>query len=78
MRRPRTVGLCEVLAERLGVDEDQVHDELEARLGTLFATVTGDARPDSAEVATAQGDLWALAGFVADARRALVGKEVAA
>lgn len=78
MRRPQPVGFRQVLAERLGVDEDLVYDELEARLGTLWDTVTGDAPADSAEVATAQGDLWALAGFVADARRALVGKEVAA
>jgi hypothetical protein len=78
MRRARTAGFREVLAERLGVDEDQVQDELEARLGALWATVTGDAQADSAEVATAHGDLWALAGFVADARRVLAGKEVAA
>ena len=78
MRRPQTTGFRAVLAERLGVDEDLVYDELEARLGALWITVTGDASVDSAEVATAHGDLWALAGFVADARRALAGKEIAA
>jgi len=78
MRRPQTVGIREVLAERLGIDEDQILDELEARLGALWATVTGDARADSAEVATAHGDLWALAGFVADARRVLADQEAAA
>lgn len=78
MSRPRSTGLCAVLAERFGVAEDQVHDELEARLGALWATLTGDAPADSAQVAAAYGDLWALSGFVADARRVLAGKEVTA
>jgi hypothetical protein len=77
-RAARPVGFGAVLAERLGVDETQLHDELEARLEALFTTVTGHAPPaDSAEAAAAHGDLWALAGFVADARRVLAGKEVA-
>ena len=78
MARRETVGFLAVLAERLGVDEDQVYDELEARLGALLDTVTGDAPADSAEVATAHGDLWALARLVDDARRALADKAVQA
>lgn len=76
MARPRTTGFLAVLAERLGVDEDLVYDELAARLGALLDAVTDNAPADSAEVATAHGDLWALAGLVDDARRALAGKEV--
>jgi hypothetical protein len=78
MARPRTTGISAVLAERFGVDEDQVHNELEARLSSLWSTLTGDAPADSAEVATAHCDLWALNGFVTDARHALAGKEVSA
>ncbi|WP_433008387.1 hypothetical protein [Kribbella sp. CA-294648] len=53
--------------------------ELEARLVALLATVTGEVPPaDSAEAAVAAGDLWALSGFLTDARRVLAGKEIAA
>jgi hypothetical protein len=75
MRRAPTIGFREVLAERLGVDEDLVYDELEARLGSLWDTVTGDAPADSADVATAHGDLWALGWLVDDARRELAIRE---
>jgi hypothetical protein len=75
MRRLRPTSISAVFAERLGVGEDQVHDELEARLGALWATLTGDAPADSAEVATAHGDLWALGWLVDDARRELAIRE---
>jgi hypothetical protein len=78
MARRQPIGISAALAERLGVDEDQVHDELEARLSSLWAALTGDAPADSAEVATAHCDLWALNSFVTDARHALAGKEVSA
>jgi hypothetical protein len=79
MRRGRPASLGAVLADRLGVGEHQVYDELEARLAALLATVTGDLPAvDSAEAAVAQGDLWALTGFITDARRVLAGKEIAA
>jgi hypothetical protein len=75
MKRARTMGFREVLAKRLGVDEGQLYDELEARLGSLWDTVTGDAPANSAEVATAHGDLWALGWLVDDARRELAIRE---
>jgi hypothetical protein len=65
----------QVMADRLGVDESALYDELEARLGSLLAIVTGDAPADSAEVATAHGDLWALGWLVDDARRELAARE---
>jgi hypothetical protein len=65
----------QVLATRLGVEADDLYDELEARLSTLWDTVTGDAPADSAEVATAHGDLWALGWLVDDARRELAVRE---
>ena len=78
MRRrtaPQTVSFRQILATRLGVAEDDLYDELEARLSTLWDTVTGDAPADSAEVATAHGDLWALSWLVDDARRELAVRE---
>ncbi|TDO35884.1 hypothetical protein EV643_121159 [Kribbella sp. VKM Ac-2527] len=75
MRRARTLSFGEILANRLGVKETDLYDELEARLGSLLDTVSGDAPADSAEVATAYGDLWALGWLVDDARRELAIRE---
>ncbi|GAB3811056.1 hypothetical protein [Kribbella italica] len=79
MKRPRRMSLPEAQAVRLGVTPAAVPAELEARLLALLATVTGDLPPaDSAEAAVAAGDLWALTGFLIDARHVLAGKEIAA
>ena len=72
---PQPVSFRQVLANRLGVDEDQLYNELEARLSTLWDTVTGDAPADSAEVATAHCDLRALGWLVDDASRELASRE---
>ena len=72
---PQPVSFRQILATRLGVEADDLYDELEARLSTLWDTVTGDAPADSAEVATAHGDLWALGWLVDDARRELAVRE---
>ncbi|GAA1566054.1 hypothetical protein GCM10009789_19410 [Kribbella sancticallisti] len=75
MNRHRTMTFTEILAARLGVDEPNLHDELEARLGSLLAALTGDAPADSAEIATAHGDLYALGWLYDDARRELAIRE---
>lgn len=79
----RTVSLPEVWAERLGIDAtDDVAQELAARFEHLSRFVLcgglprmGKAGAVSAEAATAHGDLWVVAGFLADARTAMT-KEV--
>ncbi|GAA1554425.1 hypothetical protein [Kribbella lupini] len=72
----RTVSLPEAWAARLGIDATaDVAQELAARFEHLTRFVlTGEMpRPGavSAEAATAHGDLWVLAGFLADARTAM-------
>ncbi|MEV6411869.1 hypothetical protein [Kribbella sp. NPDC051718] len=77
MSRQRPTTFCAVLSERLGVDEDRLSDELEARLGELLAIVSGDVPgASSAAIAAAHADLWVFAGFVDDVRRVLAGKEI--
>jgi hypothetical protein len=77
-RRP--IALADVYADRLGVESGEgVHDELRARFEHLSHFVlTGPsvkAGDMSAEAATAYGDLWVLAGFLADAQQLLTGAE---
>jgi hypothetical protein len=78
MRRLRTVSLGELWADRLGVEDVVgVRGELGARLDSLVTAVSGDVPPaGSAEAAVAYGDLLELAGFLADARGVLGGREV--
>ena len=78
MSRRRTTSLGEVWAERLGLEAPAaIPAELEARLAYVVALVTADVPPvGSADAAVAYGDLWALTGFLADARRVLQGKEI--
>jgi hypothetical protein len=80
MNRRRVVTLEQTWADRLGIDStDAVSDELQARFEHLSRFVlTGEMPPagkSSAEAATAYGDLWVLAGFLADARRLISGQE---
>jgi len=81
MKRPHVVTLEAVWADRLGIDSpERVGDELAARFEHLSRFVLGGVMPpagrSSAEAATAYGDLWVLAGFLADARRLITGREV--
>ncbi|GAB2553198.1 hypothetical protein [Kribbella endophytica] len=76
MSRRAAVTLPEVWAERLGIDTTgDVAQELAARFEHLTRFVlTGEmsrAGEVSAEAATAHGDLWVVAGFLADARTAM-------
>jgi hypothetical protein len=76
----RVLSLEDVWADRLGVDTTEgVGDELAARFDHLSRFVLGGEMPPAgtAEAATAFGDLWVLAGFLADARRVINGQEVA-
>ena len=83
-RRGRTqaaVTLPQWWADQLGIDSaDAVEAELRARFEGLSRFVLAGDKPRpgevSAEVATAYGDLWVLAGFLADARRLLTDEEV--
>jgi hypothetical protein len=80
VKRPRSVSLEHVWADRLGVDDTSgVQDELEARFEHLSRFVLRGGMPPtgkaSAEAAVAHGDLWVLAGFLADAQRVLAGGE---
>jgi hypothetical protein len=74
----RVTGLGEVWTDRLGLEAPAaIPAELEARLANLVTVVTADVPPvGSAGAAVAYGDLWALTGFLADARRVLAGKEI--
>jgi hypothetical protein len=81
MNRRGRLTLEQTWADRLGLDSTAaVRDELAARFEHLSRFVlTGEMpRRDavSAEAATAYGDLWVLAGFLADARRVVAGKGV--
>ncbi|MGW1344253.1 hypothetical protein ACWCOV_24660 [Kribbella sp. NPDC002412] len=82
MSRRRAVTLEQSWADRLGIDStDQLRDELQARFEHLSRFVlTGEmppaGKPVSAEAATAYGELWVLAGFLADARKAMAGQGV--
>ncbi|MFG1815789.1 hypothetical protein ACGFIF_18645 [Kribbella sp. NPDC049174] len=82
MKRPRVTSLEDLWAERLGVESGQTVDELQARFEHLSQFVlvggippAGKAGAVSAEAATAYGDLWVLAGFLADARQLLTSEE---
>lgn len=77
----RAMTLEQSWADRLGIDNtDAVRDELAARFEHLSRFVLTDEMPRrdavSAEAATAHGDLWVLAGFLADARKAMAGQGV--
>ncbi|MFI6680147.1 hypothetical protein [Kribbella sp. NPDC050470] len=82
MSRRRVLSLEESWADRLGIDSaDAVGDELAARFEHLSRFVlSGEmppaGKPVSAEAATAYGELWVLAGFLADARKAMAGQGV--
>ena len=78
MSRYATMTFPQILADRLGVGESELYDELAARTASLLDTLTSDARGDSAEVATAHGDLWALGWLYDDARRELASREARA
>ena len=82
MKRPRVTSLEDLWAVRLGVDSGQTVDELQARFEHLSQFVliggippAGKAGAVSAEAAAAHGDLWVLAGFLADARQLLTSQE---
>ncbi len=74
-RRP--VDLADVYAERLGSSPRGVQGEWSPGSSTCrgsccaAAIPAGKAGAVSAEAATAHGDLWVLAGFLADARTAM-------
>jgi hypothetical protein len=79
-RRHVMQSLEDVWADRLGVDDTSVvRDELGARFEHLSRYVLCGATPPAgqvpAEAAVAYGDLWVLAGFLADAQRALGSEE---
>ncbi|TDD15775.1 hypothetical protein E1218_30975 [Kribbella turkmenica] len=81
MSRRRVLTLEQSWADRLGIDSaDAVRDELAARFEHLSRFVLAGEMPRrdavSAEAATAYGDLWVLAGFLADARQVMAGKGV--
>jgi hypothetical protein len=81
MSRRHVLTLEETWADRLGTDADVVSDELAARFEHLSRFVLAGemppaGKPVSAEAATAYGELWVLAGFLADARSALSGEGV--
>jgi len=82
MSRRRAMTLEQSWADRLGIDtSDRVGDELAARFEHLARFVlSGEmppaGKPVSAEAATAYGELWVLAGFLADAREAMAGQGV--
>ncbi|GAA1562511.1 hypothetical protein GCM10009789_14610 [Kribbella sancticallisti] len=76
----RVMSLPDVWADRLGIDTAEgVGDELAARFEHLSQFVLGGEMPPpgeaSAEAATAYGDLWVLAGFLADVHRVIYGRE---
>ncbi|WP_328990049.1 hypothetical protein OG394_27795 [Kribbella sp. NBC_01245] len=75
--RVRPMTLAEVWIERLGVEGiPGLGTDLEARFTALFASVTTDIpEAGSAHAAVAYSDLRELAGFLADARLVLLGKE---
>lgn len=83
MKRAGVTSLEDLWADRLGVESgDTVQDELQARFEHLSRFVLcggllrqGKAGAGSAEAATAHGDLWVLAGFLADARKLLTTQE---
>ncbi|WP_433010320.1 hypothetical protein [Kribbella sp. CA-294648] len=83
MKRTHVVSLEAVWADRLGIDSTEgVGDELAARFEHLSQYVLCGGMPPrgkagSAEAATAYGDLWVLAGFLADARHVINGQETA-
>ncbi|MFG1818805.1 hypothetical protein ACGFIF_33925 [Kribbella sp. NPDC049174] len=78
----RVMTLEQTWADRLGIDSSAaVGDELAARFEHLSRFVLGGemspaGKPVSAEAATAYGELWVLAGFLADVRRAMTGPGV--
>ncbi|MEI8411452.1 MULTISPECIES: hypothetical protein [unclassified Kribbella] len=78
----RLMTLEQSWADRLGIETtDAVGDELAARFEHLSRFVLAGemppaGKPVSAEAATAYGELWVLAGFLADARHALTGEGV--
>jgi hypothetical protein len=78
--RRRAVTFEQSWADRLGIDStDHLRDELQARFEHLSRFVLNGEMPpagkSSAEAATAYGDLWVLAGFLADAQRLMNGQE---
>lgn len=79
MTRRRVMSLQDRWADRLGIDTTEgVEGELAARFEHLSRFVLGEEMPPAgtAEAATACGDLWVLAGFLADARQLINGREV--
>ncbi|TDW18586.1 hypothetical protein [Kribbella kalugense] len=81
MNRRTAQSLEQTWADRLGIDSpDAVGHELAARFEHLSRFVLTDEMPPrgelvSAEAATAYGELWVLAGFLADAKEAMTGEE---
>jgi hypothetical protein len=79
----RATDLAGAYADRLGVEPGaDVQAELAARFEHLSRFVLtggmprrGKAGAVSAEAATAHGELWVLAGFLADARQLLTAQE---
>ena len=78
----RAMTLEQSWADRLGIDStDAVGNELAARFEHLSQFVLSSemppaGKPVSAEAAAAYGELWVLAGFLADARKAMAGQGV--
>ncbi|MGW1341783.1 hypothetical protein ACWCOV_12060 [Kribbella sp. NPDC002412] len=79
MSRRRTMTLEQIWSDRLGTEA--VSDELAARFEFLSRFVLGGEMPpagrlESAEAATAYGDLCVLSRFLTDARRTLTREGV--